>query len=122
MRAGDPAPTGPAAEHPVVYDRVLVRMSREISTEPGSTSAVYWLVAAARGAGDLDRAWSAAMAGWTLAPLMRDKGEALRGDLDKLVVQAIIPDRVARLAQRERTATATAMTEEWEAFKARWER
>jgi len=114
---GTPAP---AAERPDVYDRLLARMTAEIAREPGSTPAVYWLVKAAHGAGDLERAWNAAMAGWTLAPMMRDRGAALRADLDRVMVQAIIPDRVARMPQRERTAAANAMAGVWETFKTRW--
>jgi hypothetical protein len=102
------------------YDRILSRMAAEIAREPGTTAAVYWLVNAARSAGDLDRAWNAALAGWTLAPMMHDRGAALRADLDRVVVQALIPDRVARLGPRERTAAANAAAAEWDAFKARW--
>ena len=47
------------------------------------------------GAGDLDRAWHAAPAGWLRATLGRDRGVALRADLDRLVTQAIIPERAA---------------------------
>ena len=32
----------------------------------------------------------------------RDRGAALRADLDRLMIQGIIPDRAARLAARER--------------------
>jgi hypothetical protein len=118
--ADRPASTNPPTERQETYDRLLARMTAEIAKEPGSTPAVYWLVAAARNVGDLDRAWSAAMAAWTLAPLMRDGGVALRADLDQLVVQAIIPDRVVRLPQRERTAAQSSMAAEWDAFKTRW--
>ena len=36
---------------------------------PSSTAASYWLVAATRGAGDLDRSWAAAVGGWVRAVL-----------------------------------------------------
>jgi hypothetical protein len=52
--------------------------------------------------------------------MMSDRGTALRADLDRVVVQALIPDRVARLPQRERTAAANAAEAEWDAFKSRW--
>jgi hypothetical protein len=114
--AGTVQPT----ERVEAYDRIISRMASEISREPGTTAAVYWLVNAARSVGDLDRAWNAALAGWTLAPMMSDRGTALRADLDRVVVQALIPDRVARLPQRERTAAANAAEAEWDAFKSRW--
>ena len=45
------------------------RMEIEVRIDPGSAPANYWLAAAARGAGDLDRAWHAAIAGWIRAPM-----------------------------------------------------
>ena len=41
--------------------------------------------------------WYAAAAGWVGALLARDRGAALRADLDRLVTQAIIPERASRL-------------------------
>lgn len=116
------AQTRPAAERAAIYDRVLERMGREIARDSGSTPAGYWLAAAARGAGSLDRAWSAATAGWVRASLARDRGAALRADLDRLVVQAIIPERASRLGTRDRAQTVSGMLSEWEAFKASWAR
>ena len=49
------------------------------------------------GAGDPERALNEATAGWVRAALARDGGAALRADLDRLVVQGILPDRAARL-------------------------
>ena len=81
-------------------------MEAELRRDSASGPANYWLAAAARAVGDLDRAWSAASAGWIRASLAPDRGVALRADLDRLVTQAIIPDRAARLPQREREAGA----------------
>ena len=91
--------------------------------DAGSTPASYWLAAAARGAGDLDRAWQAAIAGWVRASLAQDRGAALRADLDRLVTQAIIPERAAeRCKPRPTCAQAAAgMQNEWTAFKASWQ-
>jgi hypothetical protein len=97
-------------------------MTAEVARDPGSTPAGYWLAAAARGAGDLERAWSAATGGWVRATLARDSGAALRADLDRLIVQAIIPERGNRLAIRDRAQAITGMLAEWEAFKASWGR
>src|SRR5258708_1540413 len=76
--------------------------------------------APARAAGDLDRAWAAAAAGWIRAALTRDRGVALRGDLDKLVTQGIIPDRAAKVPARERRQAAASLAAEWESFKKVW--
>ncbi len=112
---------GAAEDRSWIYDRILERMVDELRADPASGVAAYWIAAAARGAGDLDRAWSAAVAGWVRAPLTRDRGAALRADLDRLMLQAIIPERAreeADGAERER-ATAS-MRAEWESIKRKW--
>jgi hypothetical protein len=98
-----------------VYQRIRTRMDEEIATHPGSGAAAYWLAAAARAQGDLQAAWDAAQAGWVRAPLTSDRGEALRADLDRLVLRAIVPDRAKVTAQSQETLRA-----EWERFKERW--
>jgi hypothetical protein len=110
----------PPSERGLVYFRIAERMDAELRRDSASGPANYWLAAAARASGDLDRAWSAASAGWIRASLAPDRGVALRADLDRLVTQAIIPDRAARLPQRERKQAQTAMTAEWETFKSLW--
>jgi hypothetical protein len=110
----------PPSERGLAYFRITERMEAELRRDSASGPANYWLAAAARAAGDLDRAWSAASAGWIRAALAPDRGVALRADLDRLMLQAIIPDRAARLPQRERRAAQTAMTAEWENFKSIW--
>ncbi len=110
-----------ADERTAVYTRILDRMEEEIAEHPGSTTAGYWTAAAARYIGDIERAWSAALAGWLRASLADDRGAALRADLDRLVTQALIPERAAKLAQRgDMKETMNAMTAEWEAFKKTW--
>ena len=52
---------GDAAE---LYGRVLERMEQEARRDPSSAAAAYWIAAAARGLGQLERAWQAAMAAW----------------------------------------------------------
>jgi len=88
----------PPAGRQLLYVRILVRMEQEGPRTPRSAVVPYWLAAAARGAGDLDRAWDAAIAGWIRATLAPDGGQALRTDLDRLVNAAIIPERARRLA------------------------
>jgi hypothetical protein len=105
-----------------MYQRISTRMSDEISLDAGSTAAGYWLAAAARGLGDPDRALNEATAAWARASLAEDGGVALRGDLDRLVVQGILPDRLARLSVRDHTQALAGMVGEWEAFKSSWSR
>jgi hypothetical protein len=115
------AQTRPAEERDPAYDAILSRMRDEIVQFPGSTAAGYWLAAAARGRGDLERAWQAALAGWVRAGLAEDRGAELRADLDRLVVQALLPERAAKLGKLADAKQAFAvMLTEWEAFKTAW--
>jgi hypothetical protein len=115
------AQTRPVEERQSIYTRIATRMNSEIVLHPGSTPAGYWLAAAARAGGDPEIAWQHAFAGWVRAALAEDRGAALRADLDRLVVQAIIPERAAKLAGRSDSKLAqSGMVSEWEAFKAGW--
>jgi hypothetical protein len=108
-------------ERMAVYTRILDRMEEEIAEHPGSTAAGYWIAAAARHVGDSERAWSAALAGWLRASLADDRGAALRADLDRLMTQALIPERAVKVAQKGDLKEAmTTMTADWEAFKKAW--
>jgi len=112
----------PMSDRGDLYARVTTRMAEEIARDPGSAAAAYWLAASARGAGDPERALHEATAAWVRATLSRDGGIALRADLDRLVVQGILPDRVNRLMIRDRPQALAGMVGEWEAFKAEWSR
>jgi hypothetical protein len=122
------AQTRPPDERPAIYARVLDRMNEEIAEYPGSTAAGYWLAAAARSGGDIERAWHASLAGWLRATLADDRGAALRADLDRLMTQAIIPERAAKVAGKSDPPAKgdllkeaqTAMIAEWDAFKKAW--
>ena len=117
------AQTMPPADRPEAYRRILTRMRSEIVSMPGSTAAAYWLAAAARASGNPDEAWHYAVSGWVRAPLAEDRGATLRADLDRLVMQAIIPERAAKLGSRGDPKVAQAnMLTEWEAFKTAWSR
>jgi len=105
----------PDIERQGVYLRIRTRMFDELATHPGSGAAAYWIAAAARAQGDLQAAWDAAQAGWVRARLATDKGAALRADLDRLVLRAIVPDRARATAQPPETLRA-----EWERFKESW--
>ena len=110
----------PAGERTDVYLMIAERMEQQLRRSSGSGPASYWLAAAARGAGDIERAWSAAIAGWIRASLAPDRGVTLKADLDRLVTTAIIPDRAARLPARERKQALTSMAADWEHFKRIW--
>jgi len=99
------------------YQRISDRMQDEIAARPGSMAASYWLSAAARGQGDWQAAWSAAEAGWVRAGLAPDRGAALRADLDRLVLQLLVPERATVLAESPET-----LRQEWERFKGKWTR
>jgi hypothetical protein len=49
------------------------------------------------------------------APLAPDRGAALRADIDRFVLRALIPDRAKVSAQPPQ-----ALQQEWERFKERW--
>jgi len=112
----------PVSERAEMYGRVSERMSSEISKDPGSTPAGYWLAASARGAGDPERALNEATAAWVRAALAHDGGTALRADLDRLVREGILPDRASRLMVRDQRQALNGMVGEWEAFKTGWTR
>jgi hypothetical protein len=99
------------------YQTIRERMQAELGANPASGVASYWLAVAARGEGDLEGAWDAAQAGWVRAPLARERGAALRADLDRLVQRAIIPERARAVAQ-----VPDSLRLEWAAFKTRWNR
>jgi hypothetical protein len=112
----------PMPERAEVYGRIATRMAQEISRDVGSQPAAYWLAASARGAGDPERALNQATASWVRAALAGDGGVALRADLDRLVVQGILPDRANRLQVRDHLQALAGMVGEWEAFKSAWTR
>ncbi len=96
------------------------RMEIEVRIDPGSAPANYWLAAAARGAGDLDRAWHAAIAGWIRATLQPESAKELREDLDRLVSQALILERARSRPALEQGDALTELRSEWEAIKNQW--
>lgn len=116
------ASSRPFSERAAVYARITERMKTELLRDTGSAPANYWLVAATRGSGDVEGAWNVAMASWVRSILSRDHGVGLRGDLDRLMIQGIIPDRAARIGGREPNMVIAGLVGEWEAFKAAWTR
>ena len=105
------------------YTRLTRRLESELGRYPASDASTYWLVASARGAGEIERAWNLAVAGWVRA----GRGhEALRSDLDRLVLQGVIPDLAASRAghapDEDRTIWIMAgLAGEWETLKSAWD-
>jgi tetratricopeptide (TPR) repeat protein len=113
---------GDARKH--AYEKLRSEVALEFERNPLSRPATYWAVVAARGAGDLDAAWGAAVAGWIRAG-GQPEGRHLRGDLDRFVTQTLIPERAqARTGQRldakATLAEIAALTDEWRAVTALW--
>lgn len=104
----------------IAFRRLRERMARELARNPGSAAAAYFLVVATRGSGEPVEAWNAAIAGWVRARLAGARSAALRADLDKLVLQGIIPDRVAMLAIERREQAESDLRGEWAVVKERW--
>ncbi len=102
-----------------LYERISERMGEELRDEPGSPVANYWLAVAARGEGDSDQAWAAAVAGWVRSSLAPGTMQGLRADLDRLVLQAIIPERARTRPVREEAEAA--LRAEWDAVKEQWQ-
>jgi len=105
-----------------VFARIVERMENELRADPGNAAASYWLAVGARGTGDLDRAWDAAIAGWVRASLNPETAPALRADLDRLVTQALISERARQrpIPGRDVPETATALLGEWDLIKSQW--
>jgi hypothetical protein len=116
------AQLAPDGERQVRYRRLLTRLDREGGSGPTSAVALYWLAAAARGVDDPERAWSLVIAAWVQAPVFAEPvGLTLRADLDRLMREAIIPDRARRAApDADPVALKVALAAEWESLKERW--
>lgn len=113
----------PPAQRAEAFDRLIARMEDELRKDPASAAAAYWVAAASYARGNVDRAWDAAVAGWVRGILTADRGMALRPDLDRLVRDAIIPERVRRLpavANGEAQQAEAAMLAEWTLVKEQW--
>lgn len=103
-----------------LYARILDRMAEELRQDPGSGPANYWRAVAARGTGDVEGAWDAAIAGWVRSTLRPEASRALRADLDRLVSQALVPERARARPAPDPTEALTAMRTEWETVKSQW--
>jgi len=98
---------------------IAARMEEELRRDPGSVPANYWLAVAARVTGDLDAAWDAAVAGWIRATL-GPAGSQLRSDIDRLVTEALIPERARVRPAREQADAAESLRSQWNLIKEQW--
>lgn len=116
------AQSGMADDRDALYERIQQQARASLMRDPASGPAAYWQVVAYRALSDPGRAWEAAIAGWLRAPLADDRGAALRADLDRLVLQAVIPERVRQLADSDadRERAAAQLREVWEGIKKEW--
>jgi hypothetical protein len=105
---------------PSVYQRIGDRMGRELRDDPSSAVANYWQVVAARGVGDLDRAWSAAIAAWVRSTLDPAATAQLRADLDRVMEQALIPERARSSPVRDGLEPVETLRAEWALVKENW--
>ena len=114
------AQTRPFDRRPPVYQRIAERMDTELREDPSNGVAGYWQVVAARGAGDLDRAWSAAIAAWVRSTLNPMTMAQLRGDLDRVMEQALIPERARSSPSRDGVDSVEMLRAEWSLVKSNW--
>ena len=103
-----------------VFERIAERMEQELRIDPASVVASYWLPAALRGAGDLERAWDIAIASWVRAGLDPATRDTVRADVERLVTQALIPERARQRTAKEQGEARSALSAEWEAIKTQW--
>jgi hypothetical protein len=106
------------------YGAMLSAVRAELERDSLSRPMAYWLVVAARGAGDLEGAYNVAVTSWIRAGT-EDDGKQLRSDLDRFVTQTLIPERAqARTGQRLDAKTTLAeiatLTDEWRAVAEVW--
>jgi hypothetical protein len=78
------------------------------------------MVVGTRGTGEAMAAWNAAIAGWVRARLAGARSAALRADLDKIVLEGIIPDRVRSMPADKREQAESDLRAEWAVVKERW--
>lgn len=111
----------PADRRLPLLEGVRARMEEEVRQDPGNPAANYWLAASARGAGDLERAWHAAVAAWVRAPLRPDTAAVLRSDIDRFVTEVLVPERARSRPGQETSEATDALLSDWNALKSQWQ-
>jgi hypothetical protein len=115
--AEDRAAQARSGDRRINFDRLRTRLLDEVRRDPENPVANYWLVVAARGAGDVEGAWDAALAAWIRSRLSEDGATKLRADLDRVMTQGIIPERSH--LQKDSDG-GKALRDQWESFKEQW--
>ena len=100
--------------------RVSERMETELRTDPGSATANYWLAVAARGMGNVERAWHAAVAAWVRAPLRPESAMTLRDDIDRFVTTVLVLERARSRPVKDQPTALTEFRAQWDAVKESW--
>jgi len=103
-----------------LYLRIVEAAEAEMRRPRVTAAAIYWQAAALVARGDADGAYQAAQAGWVRAPFNPDQAASLRTDLDRLVRDGVIPDRVRRIADVDPEHAAESLRAEWTRFKSSW--
>ena len=114
------AQTVDAERRSVLLRPVMQRMDDALRDDPGNATANYWLAVAARGAGDAERAWHAAVAAWVRAPWQPETAAALRGNIDRFVTTVLIPERGRARPPREQQTALIDLQAQWEQIKQQW--
>jgi len=111
---------GPESDRHRLYERILERAAVEVGREETTATASYWLAAAARGTGDLERAWGAAVAGWVRAGYLGPRGTQLRNDLDSLVIRILLPERAQQHAAGDPLPALDRFQAQWDEVKRKY--
>lgn len=114
------AQLNPESDRRLVYERVLEGAIAHRARDDESAVAWYWLAVGARGVGNIERAWGAAVAAWIRAGALGERGAVLRHDVNQLVTQVILPERAARFAPADAKAALPMLQSQWDGIKARW--
>lgn len=110
----------PADRRAPLLRRVTDRMEDVLRQDPGNAAANYWLAVSARGAGDLERAWDAAVAAWVRAPLRPETAATLRTDIDRFVTTVLISERVRARPAKEQQIALLDLRAQWDLLKQNW--
>lgn len=110
-------------ERKLLYARLLTGAEDERRRFDTSAAAWYWVAVASRGIDDLERAWGAAQAGWIRGAQLGARGVTLRTDLDRFVMDVVLPERAKQLTSgRDPRDTLVLLLQQWSEFKKMWSR
>ena len=68
------------------------------------------------------RAFPDSMAGWIRAPQLGATGARLRQDLDRLILQGILPERARLLSPADPRSMESVLKSQWDEIKTKWEK